>query len=302
MRSIDLYTAVRAVDDDILERSETAVYGQKKNGWLKWGAMAACICLCVVGAISIFYPKGGSQDSNVQAIAALELNGCYYEVCDIESVLESCGLPNKITAEMAGEHLAYLKHSNVAGYEETATQTDIELYQYAPSPCRGVYVVRDGESYMAALFCNFRLFDSNTNVELSELYRVYGVDGAEDISVIAYTESKPGIEAVVNGTVSDAEAIAEFYEHTTSLVSFGNDDFQAIMFNNIPEEDKSAAHTAFADDAMTVRIETKTGMRFNLRVYPSYGWIYGPGTQSYYRIDDAIFNWAEKYSFEGYSN
>ena len=264
--------------------------------------MAACICLCVVGAISIFYPKGGSQDSNVQAIAALEFNGCYYEVCDIESVLESCGLPNKITAEMAGEHLAYLKHSNVAGYEETATQTDIELYQYAPSPCRGVYVVRDGESYMAALFCNFRLFDSNTNVELSELYRVYGVDGAEDISVIAYTESKPGIEAVVNGTVSDAEAIAEFYEHTTSLVSFGNDDFQAIMFNNIPEEDKSAANTAFADDAMTLRIETKTGLRFNLRIYPSYGWIYGPGTQSYYRIDDAIFNWAEKYSFEGYSN
>ena len=129
-------------------------------------------------------------------------------------------------------------------------------------------------------------------------------------------------------------------EHTTSLVSFGNDDFQAIMFNNIPEEDKSAANTAFADDAMTLRIETfhicitvkqpeitkqsshiafsipnyinipeedksaantafaddamtlrietKTGLRFNLRIYPSYGWIYGPGTQSYYRIDDAI--------------
>ena len=238
----------------------------------------------------------------MQAIAALEFNGCYYEVCNIESVLESCGLPNKITAEMAGEHLAYLKHSNVAGYEETAKQTDIELYQYAPSPCRGVYVVRDGENYMAALFCNFRLFDSNTNVELSELYRVYGVDGAEDISVIAHIESKPGTEAVVNGTVTDAEAIAEFYEHTTSLASFGNDDFQAIMFSNIPKEDKPAAHTAFADDAITLRIETKTGLRFNLRIYPSYGWIYGPGTLSYYQMDEGILNWSEKYSFEGYSN
>ena len=45
------------------------------------------------------------------------------------------------------------------------------------------------------------MFDSNTNVELLELYRVYGVDGAEDISVIAYAEPKPGIEAVINGTV-----------------------------------------------------------------------------------------------------
>ena len=31
MRSIDLYTAVRAVDDDILERSETAAYNHKNR-------------------------------------------------------------------------------------------------------------------------------------------------------------------------------------------------------------------------------------------------------------------------------
>ena len=29
MRSIDLYTAIRAVDDDVLERSETAVVSLK---------------------------------------------------------------------------------------------------------------------------------------------------------------------------------------------------------------------------------------------------------------------------------
>ena len=38
MRSIDLYTAIRAVDDDILERSEDAACERKKkSGWLKWG-------------------------------------------------------------------------------------------------------------------------------------------------------------------------------------------------------------------------------------------------------------------------
>ena len=31
MRSIDLYTAMRVVDDDILERSENAAYRQKKK-------------------------------------------------------------------------------------------------------------------------------------------------------------------------------------------------------------------------------------------------------------------------------
>ena len=52
MRSIDLYSAIRAVDDDILERSETtACKRNKKNGWLKWGAMAACFGLILTAAL-----------------------------------------------------------------------------------------------------------------------------------------------------------------------------------------------------------------------------------------------------------
>lgn len=47
MRSIELYTAFHAIDDDILERSETAAGGRKKNGWLRWGALAACLLLII---------------------------------------------------------------------------------------------------------------------------------------------------------------------------------------------------------------------------------------------------------------
>ena len=42
MNSKDLYNAIGKVDDDILEQSETA---KKKTNWLKWGAVAACLCL-----------------------------------------------------------------------------------------------------------------------------------------------------------------------------------------------------------------------------------------------------------------
>jgi len=52
MKTIDLYNAFRAVDDDILERSETAACGRKKNGWLKWGAMAACFGLIITVAMA----------------------------------------------------------------------------------------------------------------------------------------------------------------------------------------------------------------------------------------------------------
>lgn len=52
MKTIDLYNAFRAVDDDILERSEIAACGRKKNGWLKWGAMAACFGLIITVAMA----------------------------------------------------------------------------------------------------------------------------------------------------------------------------------------------------------------------------------------------------------
>ena len=46
MKSIDLCNAFRAIDDDILERSETAACEcKKKTGWMKWGTMVACFGL-----------------------------------------------------------------------------------------------------------------------------------------------------------------------------------------------------------------------------------------------------------------
>lgn len=36
------------MDDDVLEQSETA---KKENGWLKWGAVAASLCIVILGAV-----------------------------------------------------------------------------------------------------------------------------------------------------------------------------------------------------------------------------------------------------------
>lgn len=56
MNSKDLYDAINEVDDDILERSEAAVCeykkkSEKKNSWMKYCAVAACLCLVVLGTI-----------------------------------------------------------------------------------------------------------------------------------------------------------------------------------------------------------------------------------------------------------
>ena len=53
MNRKDLYQSMNQIDDDILERSE--VRKKKKSSvWMKWGAVAACLCLVVgIGVMNI---------------------------------------------------------------------------------------------------------------------------------------------------------------------------------------------------------------------------------------------------------
>lgn len=44
-----LYNSITNVDNQFIEEAQTKVK-KKRHGWLKWGAMAACLCLVIVGA------------------------------------------------------------------------------------------------------------------------------------------------------------------------------------------------------------------------------------------------------------
>ena len=286
MNKDDLYRSFGELDDDILERSEH----RKRPIWIKWAALAACLCLVAGLALPVLYFKGG-QDP-VTDIAALEFNGKFYEAVDIPEVLEKYGLPGKITADMAGRQLSYLKSDGGAGYVCTALETGMELYEYVPAVCDGVLLLRDGDQWFAALFCNFYQFDSNTSTELTELYRVYGIESAADIASI--TEMGKGSKHEIGTPVTDPDEIAEFYGMTIALWSYGNDDFQAEMFDiYTDEEEQVAVHNAFAEDRRNIRIETTEGLRFFIAIYPSFDWIYGGGTMSYFKMDDQMHAWVD---------
>lgn len=54
MNRKDLYNGFSEVDDDILERSETATNSRKILAWMKWGAIAACLALALLcGALML---------------------------------------------------------------------------------------------------------------------------------------------------------------------------------------------------------------------------------------------------------
>ena len=64
MNRKDLYQSMNQIDDDILERSEMRKK-KKSSVWMKWGAVAACLCLVVgIGVMSIDRGiSGGTPES-----------------------------------------------------------------------------------------------------------------------------------------------------------------------------------------------------------------------------------------------
>lgn len=292
MTNENILDAIGGINENAVQDAK-AYKRPKSKRWFRWGAMAACLCLVVGIAIPILHHKGGIDHQDpLQDTAAFELNGKFYEVVETPEVLEKYGLPSKITEDVAGDHVAYLKSDGDDSYECTPIETDMELYQYNPAAFDGVYVLRNGETWCAALFCNFYQFDSNTNCSLKELYRVYGIESADDIKSI--TEMDNNNENETGTPVVERQEITEFYNMTIALGSYGNDDFQAEVFGNIPEEKQQEAHSAFAENQRNLRIEAKDGLRFFIAFYPSYNWIYGGGTMSYFKIDNQMRNWIER--------
>lgn len=291
MTNENILDAIGGINENAVQDAK-AYKRPKSKRWFRQGAMAACLCLVVGIAIPILHHKGGIDHQDpLQDTAAFELNGKFYEVVETPEVLEKYGLPSKITEDVAGDHVAYLKSDGDDSYECTPIETDMELYQYNPAASDGVYVLRNGETWCAALFCNFYQFDSNTNCSLTELYRVYGIESADDIKSI--TEMDNNNENETGTPVVERQEITEFYNMTIALGSYGNDDFQAEVFGNIPEEKLQEAHSAFAENQRNLRVETKDGLRFFIAFYPSYNWIYGGGTMSYFKIDNQMRNWIE---------
>lgn len=298
MKNEKLLKAIGKIDDNLIYNTVNNAPKKKRPVWMKLSAMAACLCL--VAALGVVLSKSKGAQDPVRQVVVLAHNGCCYEAVDIPAALERYGMPTTITEELTGEHVAYFKSDGIAGYDPTPLATDIELYDYAIAPCRGVYILRDGDHWYAALFVGFDDFgSSNTNVELIELYKVYNIQSSADIASIAKIEIPPlsnsriNHDKVIGTPVTDKQEIKNFYEITAALDSYGSDDYQKLAFGDVPEENAQEAYNKAREGKYTLRIETVHGLRFFIRIYPESKWVYGDGTDSYYQINDEMQAWLE---------
>lgn len=191
------------------------------------------------------------------------------------------------------EHVANIELGGIVDYQETVSQTDKELFQYAPAPSKAVYVLRDGDNYMAVVFVRtYFPDDPKAYSDLADVYRFYNIEDAGDIASIAQVDWNR--EKVTGAEITDPNAISDFYALTTDIVNFvsmDNDAFQDRVFGDVPEENAQEAYNAFADDLQMLRIETAEGLRFFVKIYPNYGYLESGQAMAHHLITPELNVW-----------
>lgn len=316
MKNEKLYDAISDIREDFIE--EAGNYKFKKKlapRILKWGSLAACFCVLVLGAglmmNGLLTRKGDGDVSNGSAVptrtpgdssgsaepgnvtnSQLAYNGALYHISNDLNLLNIAGIPKIVGEEDCGRWLGNLEKTE-NGYEETASDTEIDMYEYASALSNSaVVVVKDGEEYMAGLFSNYFVPGEETYSPLSELYRAYGVKSATDIFMVTEVESSSS--GVVTGeAITDSSCISQFYDATMSTESecYSWDNFREMILDNM----SAAEFNRFTETERTICVETAEGLKFYVNWYPETGWLYSRGTLAYYKVTEELQNWLDTY-------
>lgn len=278
-----------------------------KKVWYKWVAIAACFALVL--AIGFPFAKdlfiSPDQKDTVDAVALIEYDDSYLEVIEDAKRIKKFGLPSEITKDIIGNHIVFLQkvipETKYSDCVVSDTMTNIELFEYKPAPYKAVRILKDGNNYYYAIFCNY-LVKSNESLPVQTAFDVFGID--EPIDIISITPVKVDNTWKANGkAITDSAIISEFYTEISKLTAYSFDEYHEMTFAEKLKkyEDEgngdigSEAYTQVADDLREIMIETKEGLRFTIYYYPSYGWIHVAQTMSYYQMSPEISEWFLNY-------
>lgn len=282
----------------VKEARETKPAGRaagKSAAWVKWGALASCLCLvaCLYIPFARLAARLTADTLPTDYIQKIVYNNAYYEVCDDDdkSVLKKLGIKENITSTDAGEFVTYLKKKIPDGKSEYVVSeeiSDIILYSYAEAPCEAVYVICDNGQYDAVVFCRIL---QNEAVSLEKAYAIYNIKSASDISFISVVDSWSN-KKIVGPTLTDENVISRFYSLSLVLKDYSNDDHSKIKYGNIvTEEELVQAYAKTAESELTIMIETVDGLRFCLEYDAEGGWIESSQTMRYYRVTEEMASW-----------
>ena len=192
-----LYNSITNVDDQFINEAQTKTK-KKENGWLKWGAMVACLCLVV--AAGIFVPKlinsGEMGTSSVSDAAPMVyVNDTLYK----QSTAQTFYAEQKEEFVYVGEIESEVKNDQSISdgipnknFQANHSIVGSKIYQYEDD----IVVEINGQYwiYCAVLDVDYTVNDDGTYTCRGNTYKymikVSGVDGESQITYIILTNNE----------------------------------------------------------------------------------------------------------------
>lgn len=147
--------AITNISTEYIEKAAdyTVTKKTRKPVWVKWATIAACLCVVLIGAVTMYNGVQNGQGSKSKAPTVL-IGEEEYTICGTAGealILERCGLPTELSAEIAGEFIAYLDYDGECYYTMTEKATEVMMFGYEPENTTNVYIVRIDGKYYAAI-------------------------------------------------------------------------------------------------------------------------------------------------------
>ena len=215
MTSEQLYEILADVSETYVRQARE----RKRPGWVKWGALAAVLCLAVAGGLLLHARQ------NVDFLTML-----HRQATDTAAIFTSFPVGDR-TAYYEQVQLAGNPLERYVGEEYLATGSDT---WYLPKGLDNLkYLIREDADHELTLwqFQSFGLEDGETYTYGDVLSTIYGVDGPEDIVEITTSpiranntpEGRAFQAKVGTHTYTDRDTIASFYTIAKNVVCYGSD-------------------------------------------------------------------------------
>ncbi len=111
------------------------------------------LCLILIVSVAVVGLQNHNKKSTGYAPTVL-IRNTQYVICGDDGeaeILQSCGLPAKLTADLVGNFVSYLEYDGEQYYKLTENETEFSMFEYKPQPNTNVYIVRIDGKYFAAV-------------------------------------------------------------------------------------------------------------------------------------------------------
>lgn len=293
MKNEKLLQAIGKIDDELVYGAIEYKRAKKKNTWVKWAAMAACLCLVVAMVPAVLHTINPQNElKGLEISENFMYEGVEYYIIGDDDSPEHYGFPAEITGELAGKQNAYLFRDENNDLLVTDEKSDIIVFEYALAPCTAAKIIRYGDSWYSAVFVGVASSDTDTSkqLNLATLYQIYNVNSYEDIQSIRITPYES--EGLDSFYTTEGRWIENFYLYTKDLISHSADEFNLLVYEDCEtEEDREAVDSFFKSDFCKLNIETNSGLIMRLQLYPTTGWMRSINGHAYYMLTDDMLSW-----------